>query len=665
MDAFFNDAAHQDNPLSLLTEFLAQEQAYETAGQFNEMRFVGYVLELGFDVAKIITSDSFKRAVGGIPRGSFLLMVPANLNNIPPHFTLLRVEDVAPTPLGQQVMQTYFELHKKSMPELDVWTQGELQWGALTTRVLGMYYPDPDNSSKMSFSGDVNAIVSAHRYRVYAPTDEILELIVNGTVTRSRQVKIGSLRVTECKLPFANVSCPDISVKISVDDFLGFRTAMFGKTRLGKSNVVKIIAQSILDATNTDSCVGQLIFDVNGEYANDNHQHGNLSLRSANESRCDVYSIQDRHQTPSLPLRLNFYEQPDSCLPILWALMEGSGLTSQYMRSFGAVQIPEVANLNNLSFNQKIRAIRKIQIFWAILHKAGYPSSEQRLLDLGLRAKNTANFNPGFSDALRNAAYSKSSAPEPPSTLAELRRELETIIDFMRTNQDNDLLVSSSGNELFDADDLSLLNFLKPTTGNGPISIRPFIEYHDASADNIVEGILEKLDAGRTVILDLGNANDRIRRYFSDLLSRRVFAHQEQKFTANRLGDHFIQIYFEEAHNLFPKDSKDLTDVYSRFAKEGAKFQIGIVYSTQSPSTISQELLMQSENFFVGHLASIDEAKALSRQQAAFAGLEGDILRARTKGYMRMLTFSHRFVVPVQVLHYEAVREEPGSMQAN
>ena len=73
-----------------------------------------------------------------------------------------------------------------------------------------------------------------------------------------------------------------------------------------------------------------------------------------------------------------------------------------------------------------------------------------------------------------------------------------------------------------------------------------------------------------------------------------------------------------------------------------------MVYSTQSPSTINKELLAQTENFFVGHLSSQDETKALSRIQVAFAGIEGDILRAKTPGYMRMLTMSHRFIIPMQ-----------------
>jgi hypothetical protein len=112
--------------------------------------------------------------------------------------------------------------------------------------------------------------------------------------------------------------------------------------------------------------------------------------------------------------------------------------------------------------------------------------------------------------------------------------------------------------------------------------------------------------------------------------------------------------FFEEAHNLFPVDDKDLTGVYARFAKEGAKFHIGMVYSTQSPSTINRELLAQTENFFVGHLSSQHEAQALCRVQVAFAGHEPDILRAKTPGYMRMLTQSHRFVIPVQARKFSA-----------
>src|SRR5882724_3360662 len=218
LSSLVNTATTQGNPIESLRVFLEREENMETAKQVDKMRFVGYVLELGYESAKIITSDPYKIAVGGIPRGSFLIMTPNNQGGLPPHFTLLRVTGVSPTPLSNQVQQTYFELHKKAMPELDVWTQSELQWGALDCDVLGMFYADPQDMGRLAFSGDVNNVVSAHRYKIYAPDEALLKLIVNGTVKSDLQFDIGKLRTMECGL-VPKGAAPDIPVTISMRDF--------------------------------------------------------------------------------------------------------------------------------------------------------------------------------------------------------------------------------------------------------------------------------------------------------------------------------------------------------------------------------------------------------------------------------------------------------------
>jgi hypothetical protein len=660
LDSLLNTAATQGNPIDALRIFLASEEAMEKARQIDRMRFVGYVLELGFDSAKIITSDPYKLAVGGIPRGSFLIMTPINAGNTPPHFTLLRVTGVSPTPLSNQVQQTYFELHKKSMPELDVWTQSELQWGALDCDVLGMFYANPQDMQKLEFAGDVNNVVSAHRYKVFAPNRDLLMLIVNGMVKTEDRVTIGTLRTMECGL-FSGGSVTDIPVEISMKDFKGCRTAMFGKTRLGKSNVVKLLAQGMLDATAQDNSVGQLIFDINGEYANDNPQDGNRSIRSANYQRCHVFALTQRQGTPSEPLRLNFYEQPSSTIEILSGMLAQDNRASGYIASFGSVRLPDIESVVALPINEKSRPVRKILMYWAILHKAGYEASPQRLSRLGISIPRAGIFNPYFNNDLRTAAYATvrngATPPDPPNSLDTLVTELEIVSEFRRQQPQHAALGPStrSGQPYFDSDDVALLEFLNPGAGrSGPTLLRPYRQFHSPQAGAFIDNILTLLDRGQTVILDLGNATDQIRRYFADMLSRAVFGHQETKFVENNLGDTYVQLYFEEAHNLFPPESKDLTGVYARFAKEGAKFHIGMVYSTQSPSTINKELLAQTENFFVGHLSSQDETKSLSRVQIAFAGIEDDILRARTPGYMRMLTMSHRFVVPTQAFKFEA-----------
>lgn len=652
-------SVYHDNPISALISFIDQEKRYKDAREVGKMRFIGYVLELGFDSAKIITSDQYKIIVGGVPRGSFLIMVPGEFGSAPPHFSLLRVKGVSTTPLSSQVQQTYFELHKKAMPELDIWTQNELQWGALECDVLGMFYANPETSSKLEFSGDVNNIVSAHRYEVYAPSDELLGVIINGIVSEKSRFELGNLRTMECRLIENDNLSSDIPVYVSMEDFKGRRTAMFGKTRLGKSNVVKLLAQGMINATNdlpSDQTVGQLIFDINGEYANDNPQDGNKSLRSSNEDRCIVYALTPRVGTPSKVLRLNFYEYPATGLQILAKQLNVDNRTSGYVASFASASLVNFDELEVLDVGDKIRAARRIMYYWAILKKAGYKANESAL-QLKIRGRNANGFNPGFSKELRLAAHGKNTENELPNvdSLEALIYELDKVNEYRVANPKSSLLVSSSKKALFEPDDIALLDFLFPRTGVGPVFIRPYQKYHDANATDFTADILRYLDEGKTVILDLGNAEGTIRQYFSDILSLEVFSHQEKKFTTNMLNRHFIQLYFEEAHNLFPATSNSTDDIYSRFAKEGAKFHIGMIYSTQSPSTISKELLAQTENFFVGHLSSQDEAHALARLQVAFDGIEQDILRAKTPGFMRMLTMSNRFVVPVQAKLYEGI----------
>jgi DNA helicase HerA-like ATPase len=72
----------------------------------------------------------------------------------------------------------------------------------------------------------------------------------------------------------------------------------------------------------------------------------------------------------------------------------------------------------------------------------------------------------------------------------------------------------------------------------------------------------------------------------------------------NQMTKQFIQIYFKELHMIFSPNSGNVIDVYSRLAKVGVKFNIGIVCLTQPPSTVNQDLLALTENFFIGHLSS-------------------------------------------------------------
>lgn len=650
MKKFLEEAANQNHPLRILKDFLDREESFEKSKLYNQMRFVGYVLDIGYGEVRIITSDPFKVAAGGIPRNSLLIMCPASFESdgksIPPHFTLLRVLDTAPTPLTTEVQQTYFELQKKSMPELDVFTQSELQWGALKTGVLGMFYPHPDKQDAIEFSGDLNNYVSAHKYKVYAPDDALLDLVTNSMVPQTNRFLVGKLRLTECRLPLPDKKLPDVNVYLSTIDFMGCRTAMFGKTRLGKSNVVKLIAQSLIETTQKSNNVGQLIFDINGEYANDNPQDDNYSIRSAYPDRCVVYALTKKDKTPSKPLKLDFFEHPDSSHKIIATLLREAGRDSIYIKNFLSVDMPSIESLSELEPGDRNRAERKILIYWAILNKAGFSADEAKL-------KSKLSLDPGLNkEAMEKVFGNDQSKWITPKSLDDLRNYFEKVAATDRTSK---LLSSTKKKDLFDKDDEALFYFFQPssTVSAGPALLQSIRMYHDSKAGNFIDEILNLLDKGKTIILDLGNANEEVMQYFSRELSNAVFRHQTTKFTNNALDNHFVQLYFEEAHNLFKdNDNSEETRIYRRFAKEGAKYHIGMVYSTQSPTTINSDLLAQTENFFIAHLASQDDVNRLAKVNVAYDSLKEDIMNAKTQGYIRMLTRSHRFVISMQALKF-------------
>lgn len=619
---------------------------FDELGEGDQPRLLGYLMDVGYDEAIVITNDFYKLRAGGVSKNSFVLIRPQALDadgdstepSQPPHLILARVLQGATTPLAQEVSRTYFEMHKSHMPEIDVFTKAELQWNAMKIAILGTFYDSPDGDS-IHFGGDIQTFWSPHLYSVHVATSSMLTDLVNAFVRSPQATTIGQLRFTETLLGPATEPVP---VRIAPEDFIGSRTALFGKTRMGKSNTVKVLAQLIM---NTKAPVGQIIFDPNGEYAYKNEQDS-TSLYDEFPDRCERYTLRDNPLPGVKVLKVNFYSQIRLAMEIIASrYQEELGKPPDYFKGFLEWEVLEAAEeqaLKRESMGDWTRYQRQLSLFKCILSRAGYPAPPNLKIPLHVN------------DKVRKEVAKKLGKTSVPADLP--LKEAEGFYNAMWTKipADDPLWTTSSGNPYFDDGAVSMLTIIsgRKQGGGGAVSgfskLIPFRRFHDLKADDILRDIATAVDDNRTVIIDLSNAAEELVSFFGALISQHIFQHQMERFTNTSLGEHYVQFYFEEAHVVFPRDDRDLKNIYNRLVKEGAKLNIGVIYSTQSIASLSRDLLKNTENFFIAHLNDQTEINELTKFQE-FRDVGSDIQRTKTRGFVRMITSSHKFALPVQI----------------
>ncbi len=282
--------------------------------------FVGRPFYFDFNTMRILSNDHWKEKVAGVPAGAFLTAFFDN-DEDHPEVILLRVLGPTALPTDSDVVAAMVDHYKESegaetpTGQLDSYTRYEFQFSGFECRVLGSFYRGPEG--KTSFGADVDNFYSPNNYSVYRPAGKVLEYIVNfregaGLPGGPGDQRIGEVRYASSR---RHSQGPSVPVYVSALDYLGKRTALFGMTRTGKSNTVKKVIQATAELAPSGALldgepvapVGQIIFDVNGEYANTNLQDDGTAIYELYGDNVTRYSIM---QKPGFKvMKLNFYKQ--------------------------------------------------------------------------------------------------------------------------------------------------------------------------------------------------------------------------------------------------------------------------------------------------------------------------------------------------------------------
>jgi hypothetical protein len=652
--------------------------------------FVGYVYNLKYDECFVQTNDAFKHAVNGLPHNSFLLAAgfdPTRFDAAPmidQEVVLLRVLGPATLPQEADMVRTRIEHHQRRRETerlpgdandgLDPMTASELQWGGMRCRVLGTFFME---NGELRLGSDIENFMSLSRMRAFKPRGAALEMIVNHVNSDVRKkakeealkagfpdvpkpINIGTVRYTSTARLHRGASEPLAHVHIQPSDFLARRTAVLGMTRTGKSNTVKTTVSAVaMAALKSGIKVGQLIFDVNGEYANANHQDDGSSIAEVFGDRVKRYRAID---TPDFgDLRINFYEQPEVAVGLLEQLSREVRGSAQDITTLLTCPLDEPDRNEDRGGHNRWQVRRAA--FFCVLHAANYQAPAGFMAEFPVSGVVVTAVSPRLPQGFPTP-ITRGNAPFYRLSLTQATQWFTALREVNAASP----LQSSSGGKWVDASLEATLNVLCNQSSGGTYirgyrQIQEYRDYHSARRQgDVVTEILDHLYAGRIVILDLSAGPVSIRKTLSLRIAEAIFNRQ---FDVLNRGDTPMNVvlYVEEAHNLVGRGD-DLQGTWPRIAKEGAKAKIAFVYATQEPSSVHPNILANTENWFVTHLNNDDELRTLGKFYD-FADFVGSLKAAQDVGFARIKTLSAPFVIPTQINRFtpDEIKGELATLQ--
>lgn len=463
-----------------------------------------------------------------------------------------------------------------------------------------------------------------------------------------------------------NSNFPDYDIKINPDKFFAKHSAILGNTGSGKSCTVTSILQALFNfnySTNKEykkdlKSATIIIFDTNGEYKKAFEGYKNINAFTISEDGMRVpywfmnyedfeylFEPSPGTQAPILKKALgllkneNIFEKDEEILvrnyeiSLLAKIKNVCDPSSKELKTFVYYHLENCLTLKILEeeiiLKEKLKKLYKEKE--EIVENRGFLNGEINLAVSEAVFLETTNVLNKITSS-KTKSYENIDLPKYFNFNNLINSGLDEAINDIEENQ-NKYREYISGLKLRLASFMSDLRKSEPLLFNEKDienSLEIFFKYIFGSkeliAGNLFAEYKNKNDTSKRknqiIILDLSLIPFELLETITGLIGRLIleFAQRINKVEdyKEERGNYPISLILEEAQNYIPEvdrnNKKSITKkVFERIAREGRKFGVSLIVSSQRPSELSKTILSQCNTFIVHKLQNPEDQKYIKQ----------------------------------------------------
>lgn len=434
----------------------------------------------------------------------------------------------------------------------------------------------------------------------------------------------------------------DYDVKLRINEFFGAHSAILGNTGSGKSCTISSFLQEALGKTSLAPAGGStfVLFDTNGEYRR--------AVSELPEPIQRTYARIEHAHAPALfpAAPYDEREQLDSFVLPHWLLsLEEWELLLQASDRVQRPILRTALGLTSLFASETADQLAALRdhilascLLFLLMDSENATAAKSRIGGLlnvyelsavpshvitSMLTLNYGNFDqPGLNQVeagLKNLLIPDAEIPpykNHPFRFADLATALEIAILYEESHgnrrvRDNCSTLLTRVKSLGMRDDFSFLRNHPYTSCNNAVTSKSFTD----AVLGIDRSSSLPVKQSQIYILDLSAVGDEVVEVVSSVITRLLFDRLRQSDVRNSFP---VNLILEEAHRYVPRQSVaastlDATRIFERVAKEGRKYGLFLMLSSQRPSELSGTVLSQCSNYVVHRIQNPEDLQHIRR----------------------------------------------------